>query len=354
MITIKDLAKTLKVSPSTISMALNDNPRVSEKTRKKVKELAKKLRYRPNLIARAMVQKKTHLIGLIISDIMSSFFPQIIQGIEDVISKKDYSAILCPTNGSPAQERQYLNLLREKQVDGIIADPVECIDNKDLWQEIKEKNIPLITILNEAPVKNIVNIKVDNIAGGILATEHLIKDGHKIIGHLSGPECFQISKDRLEGFKIALKNYHLKCRENLIIETSFDWEAGYNNMRLMMQKKPRPTAVFCAGDIIAIGASFALRQSGFRVPDDIAIIGFDDLFLASIAEIPLTTIAQPKYHLGSLAAEKLMNLINKNKEESEILQPTLTLRDSCGLKCRKSKINKATAASFKNNYQHKK
>ena len=352
MVTIKDIAKALKVSPSTVSMALNDNPRVSEKTRKKVKDLARKLKYRPNIIARAMVQKKTHLIGLLISDIMSSFFPQIIQGIEDVVSDEYYSVILCTTNHDPSREQEYLKILREKRVDGIIAEPVETKKNQSLWKEIAESKIPLICILNDPPIKGLTRVKVDNVTGGILATEFLIRAGHKTIGHLAGPGNMQISKDRLKGFKKALSTHKIMCHESLIMETTFDWEDGYNNMRTMLQKKPRPSAVFCAGDIIAIGASYALRQSGFRVPEDIAVIGYDDLFLASIAEVPLTTVSQPKYHLGSLSARKLLGLIQGREIETEILQPTLTIRDSCGIKKNKSKF-RATAANFKMNFEHK-
>jgi len=353
MITIKDLAKALNVSPSTISMALNNNPRVSEKTRKKVSDLAKKLHYHPNLIARAMVKKKTNVIGLLISDIMSSFFPQIIQGIEDLMTGESYSVILCPTNNDAAREREYFRILREKRVDGIITDPVECKENKELWQDFIERKMPVVAILSHPPVKGICEVTVDNVLGGFLATEHLIRTGHKIIGHLAGPCCFHISRDRLKGYRSALKKYNLPYHENLIIETTFDWEAGYNNMRLMLQTKPRPTAVFCAGDIIAIGASFALRQSGFGVPSDIAVMGYDDLFLASIAEVPLTTVAQPKYNLGSLAARKLLALIKGEKVESEILQPTLTIRDSCGSKSGRRNKSIAMAASFSLDYKHK-
>lgn len=352
MVTIKDLAKILKVSPSTVSMALNDNPRVSEKTRKKVKALAKKMQYHPNLIARAMVQKKTNLIGLIITDIQSSFFPQIIQGIEDVISEKNYSAILCSTNNDLEREREYMRLMRQKKVDGIIAEPVESGDNADIWQEMVDREIPIVSILNTPPVEKITQVKVDNVHGAFIATEHLIKSGHKTIAHLAGPQKYQISRDRLKGFKKALKKHKLKCHDNLILETTFDWETGYNNMRQMLQRKPRPTAVFCAGDIIAIGASYALRQAGYGVPSDIAVIGFDDLFLASIAEVPLTTVAQPKYNLGELSARKLLELIDGKEADSEILEPTMTIRNSCGCLSKDGKQH-ATAADFKLQYKQK-
>lgn len=329
-VTIKDIARTLMVAPSTVSMALNDHPRISEKTKRRVKAIARKLRYRPNLIARAMVHKQTHLIGLIVTDIMSSFFPQIIQGIEDVISKRFYSAILCATNDEGRREREYLTLLAEKRVDGIIAEPVGGQTNLRLWRDVAARKIPLVAILRRLPADDTVYVGVDNFKGGYIATRHLIQQGHEIIGHLAGPKSLRISTDRCEGFMAALRDKGLGVYKRLIIAARFNWEAGYRAMREMLEQRPPPTAVFCASDIVAIGASYAIRESGLRVPADIALVGFDDLFFASIAEVPLTTIAQPKYELGVLAAKKLRVLMQGKATKSAVLEPRLVIRESCG------------------------
>jgi LacI family transcriptional regulator len=329
-VTIKDIARALGLAPSTVSMALNDHPRISTKTKQRVKATARKLRYRPNLIARAMVRKQTHLIGLIVTDIMSSFFPQIIQGIEDIISKRFYSAILCATNDESRREREYLTLMREKRVDGIIAEPAHGQTNLRLWREVMTRKIPLVSILRRLPVDDTVYVGVDNFKGGYIATRHLIQQGHETIGHLAGPESLQVSADRCEGFMAALREKGLGVYEQLIIATRFNWEEGYRAMRQMLERKPRPTGVFCASDIVAIGASYAIRESGLRVPQDIALVGFDDLFFASIAEVPLTTVAQPKYELGVLAAKKLQAIMQGKTTKSAVLEPHLVIRNSCG------------------------
>jgi DNA-binding LacI/PurR family transcriptional regulator len=329
-VTIKDIARSLSIAPSTVSMALNNNPKISKRTRKRVQDYARKLHYKPNVVARAMVKKRTQLIGLIVTDIMSSFFPQIIQGIEDVIAQDYYSAILCATNHEPRREREYLTLLQQKRVDGIIAEPVETAKNKDFWVRIFDGRIPFVAILQRPPVEDGVYVGVDNFLGGRLATRHLISLGHSIVGHLAGPQNFTISRDRKRGFRTTMREHNLRVYESLIVETAFNWQSGYEGMKRLLAAEPRLTAVFAAGDIIAIGASYAIRESGLRVPEDIAIVGFDDLPLASIAEVPLTTVAQPKYELGELAAKKLCAWLRGEKVESEVLAPSLVVRDSCG------------------------
>lgn len=330
-ITIKDLAKLLNLAPSTVSMALNNNPKINKDTRKKISDLAKKLNYRPNIIARAMVRKKTHLVGVMITDIMSSFFPQVIQGIEDAISEQYYSALLCSTSIDYNKEKYYLNLLRQKRVDGILADPLEGKENTSTWKQIDETKIPLVNILNKPQTEHGVYVGVDNFKGGLLAGHHLIESGRKIIAHLEGPKNLEISRQRKYGLLKALNDNNIEVYEGLFIETpNFSWQAGYQGMSELLKRKPKPEAVFCSSDITAIGASFAIRESGLKVPDDIAIIGFDDLFISAIAEIPLTTIAQPKYDLGKIAGRKILALIEGKEVKSEILEPKLIVRCSCG------------------------
>lgn len=331
-LTIKDLARLLNLAPSTVSMALNNNPKINKETRKKVHELAKKLNYRPNLIARAMVRKKTQLVGLVITDIMSSFFPQVIQGIEDDISEHDYSAILCPTELEIEKENYYLNMLKQKRVDGIIADQIDTLENREIWNSIKEAKMPLVFMLTQPLLEKAIFVGVDNLRGGWLAGEHLIKAGRKRIAHLQGPQHLKISERRREGFINSLADHGLKLDKSYLVESQYTWQSGYNSMKELLKNKIIPDAVFCASDIIAIGASYAIREKGLKVPDDIAIVGFDDLFIAAIAEVPLTTIAQPKYELGKIAASKLLALMDGKKVKSEILEPKLIVRCSCGSK----------------------
>lgn len=327
-VTIKDLARELNLAPSTISMALNDHPGISSETKKRVKALARKMHYSPNVIARAMVRKRTHLIGVIISDIMSSFFPEIIQGIEDVVSKHFYSIILCTTENNPARERHYLNLLKQKGVDGIIAQPLPGSENLRFWRYLARHKMPVLFVLQQIPLDNTPFVIVDNYQGGYIATEHLIQRGHRVIAHLAGPRKFELSQERRKGFIDALRTSGLVVYESLIKRTKFNLEDGYKKTLQLLAHKPRPTAIFACSDIVAIGAIHAIREQGLRVPQDVAIIGFDDLFFASFSEVPLSSVAQPKYEIGVRAAEKLLQIIDGKNVESEILKPSIVVRHS--------------------------
>ncbi|MCX7765496.1 MAG: LacI family transcriptional regulator [Candidatus Sumerlaeia bacterium] len=330
-ITIKELARSLNIAPSTVSMALNDHPHISPETKRRVKALARKLNYRPNLIARAMVRKRTNLIGVIISDIRSSFFPEIIQGIEDVISQELYSAIICATEDNAERERHYLSLLREKRVDGIIAEPILTRKNLDLWNSLLRQKFPIVFILRQLMLPQIPFVIVDNYRGGYLATQHLIQLGHCRIGHLAGPSTFDESRKRRKGFITALKDAGLPLDKNLIRITDFNLEAGYQKTLELLRTQQLPTAIFACSDIVAIGALKAIREMKLRVPEDIALIGFDDLFFAAFAEVPLSSVAQPKYEIGVKSANKLLTIINGGEAESEILEPHIVIRQSSGV-----------------------
>ena len=309
-------------------MALNDHPRISEDTKKRVKALAMKLNYRPNIIARAMVRKQTNLIGLIITDIMSSFFPQIIQGIEDIVSKHLYSVILCATENETSRERHYLQLLRQKRVDGIIAVPNLGNKNADLWELLLKQEMPIVSILRRLPVNKSPYVIVDNYRGGYMATRHLIEMGHKKIAHLAGPEMLPLSHARKQGYMDALHESGLGVHKALIKITNFNFNDGYKKTLHLVKSNPEITAIFASADIVAIGAIQAIRQMNLRVPEDIAVIGFDDLFFASFSEVPLSSIAQPKYEIGVRAAQKMLDLLDDKEVESEILEPSIVVRQS--------------------------
>ncbi len=328
--TIKDIARELGLATSTVSMALNDHPRISDSTKKRVRALAKKHHYRPNIIARAMVRKRTHLIGLIITDIMSSFYPQIIQGIEDVVSEEFYSVILCATENSPGREQHYLQLLREKRVDGLIADPVPGAHNEEAWRQLRQYSVPMVSILQKLECEDAPYVIVDNYRGGYIATQHLIRNGHKTIAHLAGPTKLEISKLRKRGFKDALAEAGLPLHRALVRSTKFNFEDGYKKTLELLKQATTPTAIFACSDIVAIGAIQALRRKNLRVPEDIAVIGFDDLFFASFSEIPLTSVSQPKYEIGVRAARKILKLIEGKPVKNETLKPTIVERQSTG------------------------
>ncbi len=309
-------------------MALNDHPRISSETKKRAKALARKMDYRPNIIARAMVHKRTHLIGVVITDIMSSFFPEIIQGIEDVVSKHYYSVILCATDSNPKREEHYLNLLKQKRVDGIIAEPVPGSHNLKLWKTLFKHNVPTLCILNRLPLNGTHYVIVDNYRGGYLAAQHLMEQGHRIIAHLAGPRNLTISTERRKGFIDGLRKAGVPVYKSLIKTSHFNFEDGYKKTLQLLEHEPMPTAIFACSDIVAVGAVHAIRERNLRVPDDIAVIGFDDLFFTSFSEVPLSSIAQPKYEIGVKAGEKILQLIEGQEVENEVLQPNPVIRKS--------------------------
>ena len=330
-ITIREIAKIANVSICTVSRVINNTypEKVSKETRSRVLKIMKDLGYRPSIIARGLVRKRTSMLGLMVPDIISSFYPEIIEGIEDEAKKFDYSLILCITKLNPQEEAKYLRLLREKRVDGIILTPVVGKDaNIKLIEEIRRDKIPLIFIAYYLKEFKGIYVIVDHTLGGYMATKHLIELGHKRIGHLEVEDW--IGKKRLEGYKQALDDYDIEFNKELVIRSDYSWESGYRSMKKFLKMKNRPTAVFAVCDMTAWGAMQAIRQAGLKVPEDIAIVGFDDLKIASMMEISLTTVAQPKYEMGKIAATKLIKKIEHKNVRGTILKPKLVIRESSG------------------------
>ncbi|MCD6232575.1 LacI family DNA-binding transcriptional regulator [Candidatus Aerophobetes bacterium] len=332
-VTIKEIAKIANVSVCTVSRVINNTypEKVSKGTRLRVLKVMKDLGYRPSIIARGLAKKKTSLLGLIVRDIMSSFYPEIIEGIEDEAKKFDYSLILCTTKGNPKEEAKYLRLLREKRVDGIILTPVINEQaNIKLFEELKRDKIPLVFIAYYLKEFKGLYVVVDHKLGGYMATKHLIELGHKRIGYL-GKENDIVGKERAKGYKQALFEYNIEFNKELIIKSGYSWKDGYYSMkRFLKTKNNRPTAIFAICDMTAWGAMQAIRQEGLKVPEDIAIVGFDDLGISSLMEVPLTTIAQPKYEMGKVAVTKLIKKIEHKNARGTILKPKLVIRKSSG------------------------
>jgi len=333
-VTLKDVAKKAGVSVMTVSRIVNNQDSaipISENTKAKVLEVVKTLNYTPNIMAKGLKSGKTHLVGLIVPGITNSFYAEIIQGIEDIVEDLEYSVILTTTDYKPDKEAKYLELLKRKQVDGLILMPLGDESNVRLIQEIKE-SIPLVFIVQYSEsIKKVSTYKevstyvvVDHCAGALQATEHLIKLGHKRIAHLSAMPA------RLEGYKKALEQNGIRFEPELVERSGYGFEGGYQAMQKLLALDKLPTAVFCAGDRVALGAMKEIREKGLQVPDDVALVGFDDEDIASMVDVPLTTIAQPQYDLGRIAADKLMSLIRGEKVESSLIQPKLVIRESCG------------------------
>lgn len=323
--TIKDIAKKLNISYSTVSKGLNDSSEISESTKKKIRKAAKELNYTPNAIAQGLVTKRTKTIGLIIPDITNPFYPEIAMGIEETASLNGYSVILCNSNWNNQKERDYLDLLIGKKVDGIILAP---IGEENL--ELNEFELPIVMVGKRNGYSTKSYVVVDDKRGGFLATEHLIKIGRKKIMFIGGKENVQSNKERLEGYMKALDRYGIPIDEGLIRSGNFKIESGYILMKEALKNGAICDAVFAGNDMLALGAIQAIQERNIKVPDKIAVVGFDDISFAKLPEISLTTVAQPKYEMGILAAKMLLDKIDntKKKIESIILPPELVVRNT--------------------------
>lgn len=329
MATIKDVAREAKVSVTTISRVLNNKPDVSEATKKKVEKAIKKLGYNPNRVARGLVLRKTNSIGLIIPDINNPFFPEVIKGVERTAKKLGYSLILCNTDNDKIEEKESIFLLRSKQVDGIILSL--SLENKEVLKELEKDKFPIVQIDRRIKDSIYPAITIDNKSSAYIAAEYLIKQGHRKIGHITGDLKTETAIDRLNGFKQALRDHHISCKKEWLLEGDYSKESGKEMMEKIIKLKDRPTALFLANDLMAFGAYETIYNYNYSIPEDFSIIGHDNIEITSFVRPGLTTMDQPKYRLGEIAAKNLINIIenkDKNTFQNVILKNAMIVRDS--------------------------
>lgn len=328
-ITIKDVAKKADVSYATVSRALNGKYGVRDKTREKIIAVAQAMGYTPNGIARGLVKKQTYSIGLIIPDITNPFYPEVARGIEDQAKASGYSVFLCNTNYEKQREADHLNLLLEKRVDGIIMASI----SKHSVQRLEEarNQIPVVYVTKRVTGKALSFVVIDNERGGFIATKYLIEQGYKTIGYIGPDEAGNASGERLAGFRAAFKKFGMSVQSRYVRIADFKLETGYNAIVRMIEEGNYPRAVFAGNDLLAIGIIQGIKEKGLSVPENIAIIGFDNIPLASFPGISLTTIHQPKYEMGQMAADLLLEMIEKQslgEPRRVILEPELIVRSS--------------------------
>ena len=305
--TIKDIAKQARVSFATVSRALNDKYGVRAETKERIREIAKQLNYSPNGIARGLVKRHTHTIGLILPDITNPFFPEVARGIEEGAQEGGYSVFLCNTNWERERENQYIELLAEKRVDGLIVAPISNI--VDPAQEQLFGSIPVVYVSNAPQNTERSFVVIDNIRGGFLATKHLIEAGYERIGFIGAKEGSLTIDERLEGYRLAHERYGLPIEERYIRLGRFTRDAGAAGIRALIQEGDYPRAVFAENDVLAFGVVEGVRSLGLSVPDDVAVVGFDDIPFAAYLEVQLTTVCQPKHEMGKMAAKILLEEI---------------------------------------------
>jgi len=325
-ITIKEIAKEAGVSIATVSMVLNNKDKsITDATRTRVLETVKKYNYVPNAMAGSLVTQKTHTVGLILPDITNPFFPGIARGAEDKANESGYSMIFCNTDDKLKVEEKYIESLTKKMVDGII---IAHSSNSIKMPEILERcKVPVILIDRDFNSNNTLGkVLVNNLEGSYKAVTYILSKGYKKIAYLSGSLKTQTAQDRFSGYKNALCDSGLKCNENLVKFGEYRIEWGRNGIIELLNGNESFDAVFCGNDLIAIGAMKELKNKDFSIPNDIGVMGFDDIYMAGLVEPSLTTVRQPIYNMGYRAMELLIETLNdtdKNYSQREIKTITL-------------------------------
>lgn len=325
---MRDVAQKAGVAISTVSLVVNNQDGVSDDLRAKVLSAIEELGYRPNRIAQSLKTNKSQVLGLIIPDITNPFFPAVVRGVTDTASRYGYSILLANSDGKVEEERNYLHLFADTNVDGIIF--TTSLKLKDNLQLLQELPIPKVVLDRYLGPFNIPTVTIDNIAGGYLAATHLLQNGVKRILIICGPQGYQSSIDRLTGYQKALEDYGLPIDPELIVFGDFTLAGGQQVICQALETALDFDAVFATNDLMALGALVELANQGVRVPEDIQVVGYDDIPLAGLFQPSLTTIRQPAYEMGHEAVRTVLRGIgNTNKTPpAKVLSPELVIRHS--------------------------
>lgn len=332
-VTIKDIARELNISPSTVSRALQDHPDISIKTKKLVNELAEKLEYKPNQLALSLRHNKTNIIGVIIPEIVHFFFSTIISGIQDVAYEAGYNVMICQSNESFKREVMDTNALVSSRVDGLLVSLSKETETYDHFKHPFDRGTPLVffdRVCEALPTNRVI---VDDLDGAFQATQHLIHQECKRIAHLAGAENLSIAQNRLHGYKKALEKYNMDFDHDLVLHISMNSEKeGYLATQRLLDLPNPPDAIFVNNDIGAIGAMKAIKERGLKIPADVAVVGFSDWQISSMVEPSLTSVSQPGFEMGETAAKLFLEqLANKDKPfvpQTKVLKTSLVIRDS--------------------------
>jgi LacI family transcriptional regulator len=328
--TIYTVAEKAGVSIATVSRVLNGTARVNEQTRAKVHQAMDALGYQPNASARGLAANTTETIALVFPKLSGPFFSELIRGAEIAASDSDYHLLIYGASGDRlGAKNQTLGMLTTK-VDGLIL--ASSGVSRCYLQELQRQNLPVVALGEDPSDISADTIQPDNIGGAEKIVTHLIEHGYRRIAMINGPATRAHASDREIGYRNALRAHSLPCFSELVIAGAFDEDSGYTAMQQLLQQDPVPDAVFAASDQMAIGAMAAIHESGLRVPEDIALVGFDDIETARYMQPPLTTIHQDMLGQGQLAVRMLLARINgvESDVETIILPTTLIIRRSCG------------------------
>lgn len=328
--TIKDIARQLNISISTVSRALRNTPDVNIETRKAVMALAEELSYQPNKLALSLKQKQTHNIGVIVPN-LDYVLSTMVRGIDEVALEAGYTVMVCQSNESFGREIVNTRRLLDSLVDGFIISVSSETKVFDHFRKIQEKKMPVVMFDRLIPDLAAPGVRLDNMDGGYQATEHLIEQGYKRIAILAGPKNLGISNMRMDGYLGALKKYRIKPDPDLMIHCDFNQQYAYLATQELLAMKKRPDAIFTISDRMAIGAMLAIKEKGLRMPQDIGLVGFNNEPVVSLVTPAISSVDQPAFDLGKLAAKLFIETVHNNNDMStveEVLRPKLIVRES--------------------------
>jgi LacI family transcriptional regulator len=325
---MRDVAGRAGVSVTTVSHVINETRPVSDELRRRDSAAMDELGYQPNRLARSLRRGQTHTIGMIIPDSANPFFAEVARGVEDTSFENGYSLILCNSDGDLDKELLYTNVLVEKRVDGILF--VAAGLSTDRILDLQTQKTPLVVVDRDLPDAAVDSVLTDNALGGWLATRHLIELGHRRIACITGPSDVTPSADRVTGYRQAMSEEGIPVDEALIVKGDFQYDSAYRASLQLLQIEDPPTAVFACNDLMAVAVMRAALEQGWQIPGDLSVVGFDDVRLAAFANPPLTTIAQPKYEIGVVAAKMLLARMHNHERPAHrrVFETSLVIRRS--------------------------
>lgn len=307
-VTMEDIAKRVDVSINTVSRALNDKPDINDQTKEEILRIADELNYQPNRFAQGLRSSKTSTLGVIVADIMNPFFSALLKGVEKAAREEGYSIIVQDTDEKYENEQSAIQTTLSEQVDGLLITPVQT--NQGTIIDLKGSELPFVLLGRHFEDLDTHYVVTDDVQGEKAATEHLIERGHERIAIVNGPTHISSSRERLRGFRRAMSEHDIATSDFAILEGNVTMEDGFETGKKLIASSPRPTAVLCYSDFVAMGVIKAARDAGLKIPEEMAVVGYDDVFFSTCLEVPLTTVRIPKKKLGRRAFYALKELID--------------------------------------------
>jgi DNA-binding LacI/PurR family transcriptional regulator len=333
LVRLADVARRVGVSTATVSRALANKPHVSAEVRQRVLAVVEELNYQPNRVARSLQGRRSKIIGVIISDIQNPFFTRLVRAVENVAHRNNYAIFLCNTDEDGDKEEFYVNLMLAENVAGVIACPT--MEESAKWQKLHRAEIPFVVVDRRLPGAPVDTVVVDNVGAAYDLVAHLIENGHQRIGAVLGEHHITTGRERYEGYARALEAHNLPLSLELICQGMPREENGYHFTRELLNLPERPTAFFTGNNLLTLGTLRAIREANLAIPDDIALVAFDELEWMSLIQPQLTVVAQPTYQLGEMAAQLLFQRLAGDGKvdgdrmfEEVVLKPEILFRES--------------------------